>query len=197
MCNIIKNSKSDFGMSALGFLAFLLSQEMQKDCEENKATLLKEVLDTKQSTESNGDEEQAASNANKSPTKSALGVISIEHPTDHNKNVATVDEMFVGADICKVLISLFIGFQYTKTVQKSKQSSDKDVVTVALTNLLCVSMEAKKLAIMENFPTTCLMVLKEIYVKLNSVPIQTYKSQTGREQKVKLIYFFVEIENIE
>ncbi|XP_008212651.1 rotatin isoform X1 [Nasonia vitripennis] len=185
MCNIIKSCKSDFGMSALGFLAFLLSQEMQKECEENKATLIKEVLDTKQLTASNGNDElQAASNASKSPTKSARGMMPIEHPTDYNKNVATGDEVFVGADICKVLINLFIGFQYTKTAKKSKQSSDKDVVTVALTNLLCVSTEAKKLAIMEQFPATCLMVLKEIYVKLNSVPIQTYKSQTDREQKM-------------
>jgi hypothetical protein len=187
-CSIIKNSKSDFGMSALSFLAFLLSQEMQKECEENKTTLLKEILDTKESVDLN---EYWDNDYRINSLKNVSGTRSIENPTNQNKNVATGDELYIGADMCKVLINLFIAHAYTKFVKKCKQSNDKDVITVALTNLLCISTEAKKCAILENFPSTCLLFLKEMYIKVNAMPIQVYKSQSDRGRKVTLSILFV------
>ncbi|XP_058799120.1 rotatin isoform X2 [Phymastichus coffea] len=170
ICEMVKTSKTDLGMSAASFFAFLLSQEIQNDCEETKISPLKEVLDSRIDTESNGN----------------WGVkkLSAENLIDQNVNSTTMDESCLGAEICKALVNLFIAHNYVKLVKKTKYSSDKDVITVALTNLLCVSVEAKKFAIGENFPTTCMMVLKELYIRLNAIPIHKYKSQADRTHKL-------------
>ena len=181
-------------MSALSFFAFLLSQEMQREFEDNKVTPIKDLLDTKYTSDPSGpwdnDPNTVSSNAHKSSAKTNFGAGAIENPTERNRNIAAGGEQLrIGADICKILINLFIAFSYAKPLKKSRQWNDKDLILVALTNLLCISTEAKKQALAENFPSICLMVLKETYVKLNSISVQTFKSQNDRGQKVLCAFY--------
>ncbi|KAL7292988.1 hypothetical protein TKK_0013438 [Trichogramma kaykai] len=195
LANIIRNSKSDLGLTAISFLAFLLSQEMQKDCEEDEKVLIfKDALDTKRIVESEDswdNEHQEATTMQKRNTRNIIGAASIEHPIEATENQNAIT---IGADLCKTLINLFITYNYAKTgAKKNKHSNDREVITVALTNLLCISTTAKKLAVSEKFPATIMMVLKEIYLKLNSLPITTFKNQTGEKlhpllQEIEAIY---------
>lgn len=182
VCDIIKSSKSDLAISALSFFTFLLSQEMQKDCEDNKVTLLKDVLDNKlaQSIQS------SSHNLNRPTSKSVQCLSSIENPVDRNIDFATIEALPIGADLCKTLIDLFVAHNHTKPLKTCKQANDKEIITVTLTNLLCISIEAKKLAIELGFPSITLLVLKEIYVKLSGIPIQAHRSQHDLNQKVMI-----------
>lgn len=183
VCSIVKHSKAELGMSALGFFTLLLSQEMQKESDEDKPTLIRSILDTKHSADSDGqwDDDLHEAREKKSDLNNAAP---IERALEQNKNVSTDDELYVGADICKVLVNLFVAYNYAKAAKTSRPANDKEVVTVALTNLLCISAEAKKQAIADGFPSTCMGVLKEIYVKINAIPALTYKAQRDRGQKV-------------
>ncbi|XP_014215575.1 rotatin [Copidosoma floridanum] len=183
--HMIKNNKGELGMSAIGFLTFLLSIEMQKQLDDDKSGFLRDALDTKfPSAKSTGcwnSELQAPQTANKEPKASP------PRRVGKNKNPTSNRELHIGAEICKELMVLYVALNHTKLIKKTALLKDKNVVTLALSNLLSVSVEAKKLAIEENFPATCFMVLKEIYVKLNSIPIQTYKTQIEQKKVNPLI----------
>ena len=186
LCNIIRNSKSELGTSAISCLAFLLSQEMKINGQVDKGTLLREALDTKHDyeTENSWDVELQEAATVTNNVRNVIGAASIENAVEENQNECD-NRLTIGADICNVLINLFVAHNYAKA-KKNKQLNDKEIVTVALTNLLFVSTEAKKAAIVESFPTTIVMVLKEMYVKINSLPMQTfqtYKCQNGEKVK--------------
>ncbi|XP_043474662.1 rotatin [Leptopilina heterotoma] len=183
----MKNSASELQMSAIGCLAFLLSQELQKDIKKGSFSL-KDVLDTSNTSlaiknNDNYTMQQVLSNVNKLSIRNSNlhGRKSNEEekiPIGNNKT------MTIGSEICKILLHLFIAHSYAKTKKADKQSRDKDLIVGALTNLLCVSDEAKNVAIEENLLETSLMMLKELYVKLNLQPFELYRSQTDREKKV-------------
>lgn len=185
----MKNSASELQMSAIGCLAFLLSQELQKDVKKGSFSL-KNVLDTSNTSlaiknNDNYTMQQVLSNVNKLSIRNS-NLHGRKSNEEEFQKVAIVNNktITIGSEICKILLHLFIAHSYAKTKKADKQSRDKDLIVGALTNLLCVSDEAKNIAIEENLLETSLMMLKELYVKLNLQPFELYRSQTDREKKV-------------
>jgi len=193
ICFAIKDSTTDLRMSAISFLAFLLSHEIQKDfLEKGGTSLLQTVLDTNVtcvSIESKDDTlRDVISNVNKLSIRDANA--HSKKLNEGGKDLSTKDNKLpdqgqttVGSELCELLLHLFIAHSYAKSKKSSKQSEDKDLVIGALTNLLCVSKKAKRTALQGNLPETALMILKELYVKLNLQPFELYKKQT--EKKVE------------
>ncbi|KAL0124951.1 hypothetical protein PUN28_006666 [Cardiocondyla obscurior] len=191
ICFAIKDSTTDLRMSAISSLAFLLSHEIQKDTLGRNGTfLLQTVLDTNVihiSYESkNGSLRDIISNVNKLSIRDAN--VHCRKSNENEKDLHTKDDQLsdqeqttLGGELCELLLHLFIAHSYTKSKKSSKQSEDKDLTIGALTNLLCVSKKAKQTALLGNLPETALMILKELYVKLNLQPFELYKKQAEKK----------------
>lgn len=187
----MRNSASELQMSAIGCLAFLLSQEMQKDAEKGTFSL-RSALDMSVTsvTKKNSDSlREVLSNVNKlsirnSNLHSRKSNENEEQKISNSTKSHENQNFTIGSEICKILLHLFIAHSYAKTKKADKQSKDKDLIVGALTNILCVSEKAKNIAIEEDLLETSLMMLKELYVKLNLQPFELYRSQTDREKKV-------------
>lgn len=191
ICYAIKDSATDLRMSAISFLAFLLSHEIQKDFLGRSGTsLLQTVLDTNVACVSIESKDDALRDVISSVNK-----LSIRDANAHSRksNESEVDlhpkdgrlsdrgQITVGGELCELLLHLFIAHSYAKSKKSSKQSEDKDLIVGALTNLLCVSKKAKRTALRGNLPETALMILKELYVKLNLKPFELYKKQAEKK----------------
>lgn len=195
ICVAIKDCNAELRMGAIGCLAFLLSQEIQKDSLGRSNVSLQAVLDTTLTQTSRGNKHnlrEVISDINKLSLRSAN--VHSRKPTEHEEVLITYDkkadrgfeeeEIAVGEELCSVLLHLFIAYSYNRSRKNRKLAEDKDLITSALTNLLCVSNTAKKIALKENLPETTLMVLKELYVRLNLQPFELFKNQIDRERKV-------------
>ncbi|KAK2582399.1 hypothetical protein KPH14_004718 [Odynerus spinipes] len=197
ICTAIKDVDAELRMSAIACLAFLLTQEIQKETSGKNNVSLKIVLDTILYTPTNSKSnsmQEVISTINK------LSIRSINLHTkksnridesgdkgidlDHAKNKSDQQQCTIGAELCKVLLPLFIAHNYTRSKKNRKHTENRDLTVSALANLLCVSMEAKQVALKENLSETALMILKELYVKLNLQPFELYKNQVDREKKV-------------
>lgn len=191
ICFAIKDSTTDLRMSAISFLAFLLSLEIQKDSLGRSGTsLLQTVLDTNVTHVSIASKDSnlrdIISNVNKLSIRDANvhSRKSKESEKDlHTKNdrLSNQEQTTIGGELCGLLLHLFIAHSYTKSKKSSKQLEDKDLIVGALTNLLCVSKKAKQTALRGNLPETALMILKELYVKLNLQPFELYKKQAEKK----------------
>lgn len=191
ICFAIKDSTIDLRMSAISFLAFLLSHEIQKDSLGRSGTsLLQTVLDTNVAHVSIETKDSSLrdviSNVNKLSIRDAN--VHSRKSNESEKDLHTKDDQLpdqgqttIGGELCGLLLHLFIAHSYTKSKKSSKQSEDKDLIVGALTNLLCVSKKAKQTALRGNLPETALMILKELYVKLNLQPFELYKKQAEKK----------------
>ncbi|XP_015602257.1 rotatin isoform X2 [Cephus cinctus] len=195
MCIAIKNSTSELQMSAIGALASLLSQEIQRETSSSRnGVSLKSILDTCMSSTLDNPKNHAIgevlSNVNKLSIKNASIHTRRSHEKDHIKTIGSYGKssnekcIAIGSEICKILLQLYIAHSYARTKTNRKQSEDKDLIVGALTNLLCISAEAKKTALDENLSETTLMQLKELYVKLNLQPYELYRNHSDRERKI-------------
>lgn len=199
ICLAIKDSTTDLRMSAISCLAFLLSQEIQKDSLGRSSVSLQAVIDTSARSVAALDDKSndgilrdVISSVNKLSIRDANAYStrrsnesekdsrSAPRPTD-DKAPASQGLMTMGSELCELLLQLFIAHSYAKSKRSCKQSEDKDLIVGALTNLLCVSKEAKRTALRDNLPETALMILKEQYVKLNLQPFELYKKQAERK----------------
>lgn len=199
MCIAIRNSTSELQMSAIGSLASLLSYEVQSDVPVKKGASLKVVMDTSQTKISDGRKEidlrDVLSDVNKLSIKNVNAhlkkldeneILTAENNRNKTDSLGTNDKSsLVGSDICRTLLQLYIAHSYTRLKKNRKQTDDKDLIIGALTNLLCVSVEAKKTALEEGLAETTLMQLKELYIKLNLQPLELMKNGSDRESKVK------------
>lgn len=193
VCFAIKDSTTDLRMSAISFLAFLLSHEIQKDSlKRSDPSLLQTVLDTNVTHVSienkDGSLRDVISNVNKLSIRDAN--VHSRKSNESEKNSHAKDDQLsnqgqttIGDELCELLLHLFIAHSYTKSKKSSKQSEDKDLIVSALTNLLCVSKKAKRTALRGNLPETALMILKELYVKLNLQPFELYKKQAEKKAR--------------
>lgn len=189
----IKDSATDLRMSAISCLAFLLSQEIQKDSlGKNSVSLLRTTLDTVLDTRvarkgKDGNLRDVILSVNKLSIRDAN--VHSKKSNESGKNLHSEDEssnqehITIGGELCGLLLHLFIAHNYAKSKRDCKQSEDKDLIVGALTNLLYVSKEAKCTALQSKLPETALMILKELYVKLNLQPFELYKKQI--EKKVR------------
>lgn len=190
----IKDSTIDLRMSAISCLTFLLSQEIQKDSLGRSSVSLQTVIDTSvrciaAEDKSNGILRDVISSVNKLSIRDANAYSRKSNenekdsrasgPTDDK--AASQEQITIGSELCELLLHLFIAHSYTKSKKSCKQSEDKDLIVGALTNLLCVSREAKRTALQGNLSETALMILKEQYVKLNLQPFELYKKQAQRK----------------
>lgn len=197
ICFAIKNSTTDLKMSAISCLAFLLSQEIQKESLGKNNVSLRTVIDT-YSVGCNAEFENKADNLR--DVISSMNKLSIrdanahfkKHLNENGNDSHTIDNKIsgrennintIGNELCGLLLHLFIVYNYAKSRKNCKQSEDKDLIIGALTNLMCVSKEAKRTALRGNLPETALMILKELYVKLNFQSFELYKKQA--EKKVR------------
>ncbi|XP_043499586.1 rotatin isoform X2 [Polistes fuscatus] len=208
ICTAIKDSDTELRMSAIACLTFLLTQEIQKETSGKNNISIKMILDNiiyiPRNNQSNNLQE-VISNVNK------LSIRSINlHSKKTNRNDETEDytvnsdniqmksdnehQCTIGAELCKVLLALFIAHNYTRSKKNRKHIENRDLIVSSLANLLCVSVEAKKVALKENLSETALMILKELYVKLNLQPFELYKNQVEREKKINPL--FSDINNI-
>ncbi|XP_012536869.1 rotatin isoform X2 [Monomorium pharaonis] len=190
ICFGIKDSTTDLRMSAISFLAFLLFLEIQKESlGRSGASLLENVLDTNiahVSIESKDNNlRDIISNVNKLSIRDANAH---SRKSNESEDLNTKDsklpnqgQITVGGELCGLLLHLFIAHSYAKSKKSKKQSEDKDLIVGALTNLLCVSKKAKQTALQGNLPETALMILKELYVKLNLQPFELYKKQAEKK----------------
>ncbi|KAL6436580.1 hypothetical protein ACFW04_004801 [Cataglyphis niger] len=187
----IKNSAKDLRMSAISCLAFLLSQEIQKDSlGKNSVSLLRTTLDTVLDTRvarkgKDGNLRDVILSVNKLSIRDAN--VHSKKSNESEKNLHSEDEssnqehITIGGELCGLLLHLFIAHNYAKSKRDYKQSEDKDLIVGALTNLLYVSKEAKCTALQSKLPETALMILKELYVKLNLQPFELYKKQIEKK----------------
>jgi len=192
ICYAIKDSTTDLRMSAISCLAFLLSQEIQKDMlGRNDNSLLQTVLDanmTHVTIESKDNSlRDVISSVNKLSIRDANAYSRKSNESEKdlhttiNDKSSSEERITLGNELCGLLLHLFIAHNYAKSKKNYKQSEDKDLIIGALTNLLYVSKEAKRTALQGNLPETALMILKEIYVKLNLQPFELYKKQAERK----------------
>lgn len=192
ICYAIKDSTTDLRMSAISCLAFLLSQEIQKDMlGRNGNSLLQTALDTNMThvtIEGKDDSlRDVMSSVNKLSIRDANAYSRKSNESEKDFRTITNDKpvsegrITMGNELCGLLLHLFIAHNYAKSKKNCKQSEDKDLIIGALTNLLYVSKEAKRTALQGNLPETALMILKEIYVKLNLQPFELYKKQAERK----------------
>ena len=203
ICIAMKDSSPELRISAISCLAFLLSQEIQKDSLGKSNISLQLVIDTpsiKLLTGNKNDLREIISDVNK---LSLQNVNIYSSKSNENKNIPLVSEkitdceiekkeIIISEELCNILLQLFIAHNYNKSKKNKKLNDDKDLITSALTNLLCVSNIAKKVALRENLSETVLMILKELYVRLNIQPFELFKNQTDREKKVIYnIYIYI------
>lgn len=193
----IKDSATDLRMSAISCLAFLLSQEIQKDSLRKNIFLLRTTLDMVLDTRvvrkgKDGNLRDVILSVNKLSIIDAN--VHSKKSNESEKNLHSKDEssnqeqITIGGELCGLLLHLFIAHNYAKSKRNCKQSEDKDLIVGALTNLLYVSKEAKRTALQSKLPETVLMILKELYVKLNLQPFELHKKQI--EKKVRKLRFF-------
>lgn len=193
ICLAMKNSSPELRISAIGCLAFLLSQEIQKDFLGKSSVSLQSVMDTaftRSSSDNRNHLKENICDVNKMSLQSAKvhsrksnEIEDLQKPG--NCEVET-NEIAISEDLCSILLHLFIAHNYNRSKKIKKISEDKDLITSALTNLLCVSNTAKKVALEENLPETVVMILKELYVRLNLQPFELFKNQIDREKKVHM-----------
>ncbi|XP_012272783.1 rotatin isoform X2 [Orussus abietinus] len=196
ICMAMKSSTWDLRMSAIAALAFLLSSDIQREAaEKDGPSLLQHVLDTIQFSPRDCIEENDMRDV-----LSKVNELSIRSANAHTKRSATNEDeararndrlssnrqeyTTVGSEICRSLLQLYLAHNYAKSKKNHKQSKDKDIVVGALTNLLCISSEAKRTALEENLVETSLILLKEFYVKLNFQSFELYKNQSDRDKKM-------------
>jgi len=173
-------------MSAISCLVFLLSLEIQKISQEKEDTFLGTMLDNivilKPEYNNSSEKDDLSTSKLKKSVKTDSST-----SNKSEEDVCTTDkEIFkqkqkIGGELCEVLLHLFIAYNNAKSKKNSKQAEDKNLIIDALTNLLCISEEAKKTALQNNFPEIALMALKELYVKLNSQPYELYKKQMEKK----------------
>ncbi|XP_024221639.1 rotatin isoform X2 [Bombus impatiens] len=195
ICVAMKDSNPELRISAIGCLAFLLSQEIEKDSSGKSSISLQSIMDTPLTRLSNDNKNNlkeitsdvntfslqstnmhsTKSNGNKDPP-----LIS-EKPADYE---VEGNEIAMSKELCNILLHLFIAHNYNRSKKNKKLNEDKDLIISALTNLLCVSNTAKQVALEENLPDTTLMILKESYVRLNLQPFELFKNQIDREKKI-------------
>lgn len=196
ICFAIKDSSSELRNSAIGCLAFLLSQEIQKESLGKSSVSLSTIMDTvlaRAPTDNKNNLREIISDVNKLTLRSANAHSRKSNeqensPTTYEKFVDSEierNEVTIGEELCGALLHLFIAHNYNRSKKNKKLNEDKDLITSALTNLLCVSHTAKRVALEENLPETILMVLKELYVRLNLQPFELFKNQTDRDKKVR------------
>ncbi|XP_017766173.1 PREDICTED: rotatin [Eufriesea mexicana] len=195
ICLAMKDSSPELRISAIGCLAFLLSQEIQKDSLGKSSVSLQSVMDTaftRSSSDNRNHLKEIIYDVNKLSLQSAN-----VHSRKSNENEdfpltcekpgnceVETNEIAMSEELCSILLHLFIAHNYNRSKKNKKLSEDKDLITSALTNLLCVSNTAKKVALEENLPETAVMILKELYVRLNLQPFELIKNQIDREKKI-------------
>ncbi|XP_046424633.1 rotatin [Neodiprion fabricii] len=197
MCIAIKNSTSELQMSAIGSLASLLSYEVQSDVPLRKDASLKVILDTSHTTVSDRRKQVSlrdiVSDVNKLSIKNVnMHLKKLDDGDLNGENICNKTERItadgklalIGSEICKTLLQLYVAHSYTRLKKNRKPTDDKDLIIGAFTNLLCVSIEAKKTALEEGLPETTMMQLKELYVKLNLQPLELQKNGFDRENKM-------------
>ncbi|XP_076279078.1 rotatin homolog anastral spindle 3 isoform X3 [Lasioglossum baleicum] len=194
ICTAIKDPNVELRMSAIGCLAFLLSLEIQKDFLGKSNISLQSVIDTiliETSSDNRNNLREIISDINKLSLRSANAhskksleneeiLLIFDKSTDRDFEK---QEISIGEELCGVFLHLFIVHNYNRSKKNRKLNEDKDLITGALSNLLCVSNTAKKFALEENLPETILMILKELYVRLNLQPFELSKNQRERERK--------------
>ncbi|XP_006614220.1 rotatin isoform X1 [Apis dorsata] len=202
ICIAMKDSSPELRISAISCLAFLLSQEIQKDSLGKSNISLQLVIDTpsiKSLTGNRNDLREIISDVNK---LSLQNVNIYSSKSNGNKDIPLISEkisdcevekkeIIMSEEFCNILLQLFIAHNYNKSKKNKKLNDDKDLITSALTNLLCVSNIAKKVALRENLSETVLMILKELYVRLNIQPFELFKNQTDREKKIHPLLYDV------
>ncbi|XP_015437120.1 PREDICTED: rotatin [Dufourea novaeangliae] len=194
ICTAIKDSNVELHMSAIGCLAFLLSLDIQKDSLGKSNVSLQTVIDTTLVQTSNGKKNNLreiitdinkpslrSTNANSRRSTENEDILLIYDKVTDNE--FQKGEILIGEELCGVLLNLLIVHNYNKS-KKNRKIQDKDLITSALTNLLCVSNTAKKFALEEHLPETILLILKELYVRLNLQPFELFKNQMERERKI-------------
>lgn len=201
ICFAIKDSTTDLRMSAISCLAFLLSLEIQKDFQEKDDIFLRTLLDTTvmhfkafEFTSNSSEKVRLDMSKPNKNMKTYSNISNKSEKDDTTDNKSLNEKQTIGSELCELLLHLFTVYNYAKSKKNSKQAEDKDLVTGALTNLLCVSKEAKKTALRNNLPETALMILKELYVKLNLQPFELYKKQAEKkvyETKILLNLYFI------
>lgn len=204
ICFAIKSSSTDLRMSAISCLSFLLSLEIQKDSLGKSSVSLHTVIDNNimpiATERKENDLPYVTSNMNKlsitnANVQSTKSDESENNPHEINYNESNEEQAKLGTELCWILLHFFVAYNYAEIKKNNKQSEDKDLITSTLTNLFCISKEAKRTALEANFSETALIILKELYVKLNLQPFEFYKKQA--EKKVRSIisdvkYLFME-----
>ncbi|XP_043271648.1 rotatin [Venturia canescens] len=197
ICRSMKDSHHELRMASIGCLAFLLAIEIRRRCEVDENTRGQRSEDFVEITISDyldnclvkpsdfiSDENYELQKVLSSLNKLTVAQHS-ENPTKITKNQMHNEKIHMGSEMSKILIHLFIAHNYAKSMKEASSiTRDKDTIVGALSNLLCLSKEAKKTALLENLGETCLLSLKELHTEFTLQPYQVYKTRSNREKKV-------------
>lgn len=199
----MEDSVMDLKISAISCLAFLLSLDIQNVTQENNDMFLRTALDTiviraAAAPSSSSSSESTCYTFEKiklSEPKQNVQAYSSENDSSvSNKNEegsenadeeSSCKKQTIGRRLCELLLHLFTTYNYAISKKNSKQAEDKDIVTGTFANLLCVSKEAKRTAAQNNFSETIVMILKELYVKLNLQQPLHKRLKKEEEKKVR------------
>ena len=212
ICRAMKSSISEFRMSSIGCLAFVLSQEIQRKVnDKNKkynSNALRYILDTNLVVSSNwlNDEDNSLRHV-----LSSLNRLSMEKKLSGGARNPRLSQdkqqqqqqqqqqqemnIPIGSEMSKILIHLLIAYNYAKSnkepCRERSRLRDKDIIIAALANLLCISVEAKKSALAENLGETCLVILKESHSECTFQPYKMYRLKSSREKKEVTLFIYV------
>ncbi|XP_066146267.1 rotatin isoform X2 [Euwallacea fornicatus] len=96
------------------------------------------------------------------------------------------DALMVGAELCKILIYLFdiITIKLTGDGQINKK---KSLVIAALTGILCISQEAKRVALEKHLLETTIKELREFHIKLSLESVENLRRVQDKKRIVPVL----------
>ncbi|XP_008548822.1 rotatin [Microplitis demolitor] len=195
LCDAINNVDIELRMSGVACLGFLLSQEIDRE-EEIKCGIpsLGVILDSTfthmiKYNKSEGNLRDVLSNVNKIALKNSSRHSKKSHDGDDDTECLDEEKsrkcILIGSEICKSLVHLLIAHNYAKSKINVKRARDKDLIIGALSNLICVSDQAKATALEDNLGGTCVLILKELYFELNLHPLHVHRTQLERDKRLQ------------
>ncbi|KAK5645259.1 hypothetical protein RI129_006559 [Pyrocoelia pectoralis] len=98
-----------------------------------------------------------------------------------NQEFSSNDSLMAGATLCKILLHL-----YDESNIKNKDKK-KTMIINTLTSILCVSSEAKKLALQNGLMETIIKQLKELQVKLSLESVSCLRRLTDKKRVSPII----------
>lgn len=102
------------------------------------------------------------------------------------------DALMVGAELCKILLYLF-DIINIKLLGDGQITKKKSMVIAGLTGLLCISQEAKKLALEKGLMETIVKELRDFHIKLSLESVDSLRKVQDKKRILPVIQEIVDL----